>query len=149
MQSTLQKLNSSFYDLRGRACEFATCAFRDWLQLTYHFPDRCRGVQISLHDRRFMSQAGRTRYFARSATRGRSAIRGEDKNKALSFSSPRLALRARVALRAKYRVRPAWLIKRLRPNKVLLLIDQNPETSSFNPPPPPQKKYLKSVFIPF
>ena len=149
MQSTLQKLNSSFYDLRGRACEFATCAFRDWLQLTYHFPDRCRGVQISLHDRRLMSQAGRTRYFARSATRGRSAIRGEDKNKALSFSSPRLALRARVALRAKYRVRPAWLIKRLRPNKVLLLIDQNPETSSFNPPPPPTKKYLKSVFIPF
>ena len=40
-----------------------------------------------LHDRRFMSQAGRTRNFARSARR--------------------------VALRAKYRVRPAWLIKRL------------------------------------
>ena len=38
-----------------------------------------------------MSQAGRTRYFARSC----------------------LVLRARVALRAKYRVRPAWLIKRL------------------------------------
>ena len=35
------------------------------------------------------------------------------KNKALFFSSPRLALRARVAFRAKYRVRPAWLIKRL------------------------------------
>ena len=32
---------------------------------------------------------------------------------ALFFSSPRLALRARIALRAKYRVRPAWLIKRL------------------------------------
>ena len=31
----------------------------------------------------------------------------------LFFSFPRLALRARVALRAKYRVRPAWLIKRL------------------------------------
>ena len=46
---------------------------------------------FSLHDRRFMSQAGRTRYFARSC----------------------LVLRARVALRAKYRVRPAWLIKRL------------------------------------
>ena len=30
----------------------------------------------SLHDRRFMSQAGRTRYFARSATRARSARRG-------------------------------------------------------------------------
>ena len=29
------------------------------------------------------------------------------------FLFPRLALRARVALRAKYRVRPAWLIKRL------------------------------------
>ena len=55
----------------------------------------------SLLDRRFMSQAGRTRYFARSATRG------AGKNKALFFSSSRLALRA------KYRVRPAWLIKRL------------------------------------
>ena len=48
-----------------------------------------------------MNQAGRTRYFARSATRG------AGKNKALFFSSPRLALRA------KYRDRPAWLIKRL------------------------------------
>ena len=36
----------------------------------------------SLHDRRFMSQAGWTRYFARSATRARSARRGEEKNKA-------------------------------------------------------------------
>ena len=53
-----------------------------------------------------MSQAGRTRFFARSARRG------EEKNK-LFFSSPRLALRACVALRAKYRVHPAWLIKRL------------------------------------
>ena len=51
----------------------------------------CLNWYFSLHDRRFMSQAGRTRYFARSC----------------------LALRARVALRAKYRVRPAWLIKRL------------------------------------
>ena len=32
---------------------------------------------------------------------------------ALFFSSHRLALRARIALRAKDRVRPAWLIKRL------------------------------------
>ena len=40
----------------------------------------------SLHNRRFMSQAGRTRYFAR---------------------------KERVALHAKYRVRSAWLIKRL------------------------------------
>ena len=38
-----------------------------------------------------MSQAGRTRYFARSATRARRTRQ----------------------LRAKYRVRPAWLIKRL------------------------------------
>ena len=53
----------------------------------------------SLHDRRFMSQAGRTRYFARSARRGK------EKNKALFFSTSRLALRARV--------HPAWLIKRL------------------------------------
>ena len=43
----------------------------------------------------------------------RSARRGEEKNKALFFSSPRVALRARVVLRAKYRVRPAWLIRRL------------------------------------
>ena len=48
-----------------------------------------------------------------SATRAPSARRGEEKNKALFFSSPRLALRALVAFRAKYRVRPAWLIKRL------------------------------------
>ena len=58
-----------------------------------------------------MSQAGRTGYFARSTTRARSARRGEEKNKL--FSSPRLALRARVVLRAKYRVHPACLIKRL------------------------------------
>ena len=32
---------------------------------------------------------------------------------ALFFSFPRLALRTCVALRTKYRVRPAWLIKRL------------------------------------
>ena len=31
-----------------------------------------------------MSQAGRTRYFARSATRARSARRGEEKNKAIT-----------------------------------------------------------------
>ena len=30
-----------------------------------------------------MSQAGRTRYFARSATRARSARRGKEKNKAM------------------------------------------------------------------
>ena len=38
-------------------------------------------VGLSLHDRLFMSQAGRTRYFARSATRARSARRGKEKNK--------------------------------------------------------------------
>ena len=38
--------------------------------------------RCSLHDRRFMSQAGRTRYLARSVTRARSARRGEEKNKA-------------------------------------------------------------------
>ena len=72
----------------------------------------------SLHDRPFMSQAGRKRYFAWSAARARGARRGKEKNKALFLflflsSSSRLALRARVALRANYRVRPAWLIKRL------------------------------------
>ena len=51
---------------------------------------KCQNTS-SLHDRRFMSQAGRTRYFARSATRARRTRQ----------------------LRAKYRVRPAWLIKRL------------------------------------
>ena len=58
-------------------------------------------ARASLHDRRFMSQAGRRRY------------------------SHRLALRARVTLRAKYRDRPAWLIlkapvmqaKRVRANR--------------------------------
>ena len=34
-------------------------------------------------------------------------------NRRFIFSSPRPALRARVALRAKYRIRPAWLIRRL------------------------------------
>ena len=44
-------------------------------------------------------------------------------NRRFIFSFPRLALRARVALRAKYRVRPAWLIKRLscRLSRTLLL----------------------------
>ena len=41
----------------------------------------------SLHNRRFMSQARRTRYFERSAKRGRSARRREEKNKA-SVTSP-------------------------------------------------------------
>ena len=48
-------------------------------------------IIISLHDRRFMSQAGRTRYFARSAR-----LRGRE-NESFIFSSPRLAPRARVA----------------------------------------------------
>ena len=44
-------------------------------------------------------------------------------SKRLLFSSfPRLALRARVALRAKYRVRPAWLIKR---QSCRLILEQN------------------------
>ena len=43
--------------------------------------------KISLHDRRFMSQARRTRYFARSATQARSARRGEEKNQADGRSS--------------------------------------------------------------
>ena len=41
----------------------------------------------SLHSRRFMSQAMRTRHFERSAKRGRSARRREEKNKA-SVTSP-------------------------------------------------------------
>ena len=41
----------------------------------------------SLHSRRFMSQARRTRYFERSAKRGRSARRREEKNKE-SVTSP-------------------------------------------------------------
>ena len=36
----------------------------------------------SLHNRRFMSQARRTRHFERSAKRAQSARRGEEKNKA-------------------------------------------------------------------
>ena len=78
----------------------------------YRIPHQRHQCSSSLHDWRFMSQAGRTRYFARSTTRARSARRGKEKNKALFFFSPCLALRARVALRAKYCVRPAWLIKR-------------------------------------
>ena len=56
----------------------------------------------SLHNRRFMSQARRTRHFARSARRGE-----EKKIKLYFFSS------LRFALRAKCRVRLAWLIKHL------------------------------------
>ena len=41
-----------------------------------------KAESVSLHDRRFMSQAGQTRYFARSTTRARSARRGKEKNKA-------------------------------------------------------------------
>ena len=48
---------------------------------------QCRS-DISLHNRRFMSQAGRTRCFAWSATRARSARPGEEKYKALYFSLP-------------------------------------------------------------
>ena len=65
----------------------AKILFDKYLCQTPHNLAKC-----SLHDRRFMSQAGRTRYFARSARPG------EEKNKDLFFSSPRLALRA------KYRV---------------------------------------------
>ena len=49
-----------------------------------------------MHNRRFMSRAGLTRYFARNARRG------EEKNKASFFSSPRLAPRTLVSLRVKY-----------------------------------------------
>ena len=76
-----------------------------------------------LHDRPFMSKAGRTRYFARSATWARSARLGKEKKIIMFFSFPRLALRARVALRAKYGVRPAWLIKRLSCRLIWLGID--------------------------
>ena len=53
-------------------------------------------VYGSLHDRRFGSQAGRTRYFARSATRARSARRGEEKNKAPVRSPFFLLFRPRI-----------------------------------------------------
>ena len=55
------------------------------------FISRLRLGGTSLHDRRFISQAGRTRYFARSATWARSARRGEEKNKA-PVRSPLLLL---------------------------------------------------------
>ena len=55
---------------------------------------------LSLHDRRFMSQAGRARHFARSARR---------QGALYCFPSPRLALRARLALCAKC---PARLVSR-------------------------------------
>ena len=63
-----------------------------WQMVPFHIPGlelcilnwkvNALSSKYSLHDRRFMSQAGRTRYFARSATRARSARRGEEKNKA-------------------------------------------------------------------
>ena len=36
---------------------------------------------LSLHNRRFMSQVGRTRYFVQNATRAQSTRRGKEKNK--------------------------------------------------------------------
>ena len=60
-------------------------------------------AKCSLHDRRFMSQAGRTRYFARSARPREEKI----------YSSPRLALRARVAHLREISRPSFWLIKRL------------------------------------
>ena len=53
--------------------------------------DRPLSLSEGLDNRRFVSQARRIRHFARSARRG------EEKNKALFFSSPRLARRARFA----------------------------------------------------
>ena len=55
--------------------------FRKCIILVSLYDKYKEGIYSSLHDRRFMSQAGRTRYFARSATRARSARRGEEKNK--------------------------------------------------------------------
>ena len=53
--------------------------------------DRPLSLSEGLDNRSFVSQARRTRHFALSARRG------EEENKALFFSSPRLALRARFA----------------------------------------------------
>ena len=72
-----------------------------------------------------MSQAGQTRYFAQSPTRARSARRGKEK-------------RAGVALRAKNRVCPAWLIKRLscRLAQKLKFICETVSKSLYSRPPP-------------
>ena len=73
-----------------------------------------------------MSQVGRTRYFARKATRARCARRGKEKNKAFLFPSsslapreisrsPRLAHKAPVmpAIRAKQaKVHFAYFVRR-------------------------------------
>ena len=54
---------------------------KGWAKREFH--DDWGWVIVSLHDRHFMSQVGRRRYFAWSASRVRSARRGEQKNKAL------------------------------------------------------------------
>ena len=60
-------LNSSGFADRKHLCmESDLSTFRSWIVRRIF-----RKVINSLHDRRFMSQAGRTRYFARSATRVR------------------------------------------------------------------------------
>ena len=69
-------------------------------------------VLVSPYNRCFMSQARRTRHFSWSAKRVRSVRLGEAKNK-LFFSSPRVALRTRLAPCVKCRVCLAWFIKRL------------------------------------
>ena len=48
----------------------------------------------SLHDRTFMRQAGRTRYFARNATRAQSVRWGEEKNKTIFLFSSSRTLRS-------------------------------------------------------
>ena len=69
---------------------------------------------LSLHKRRFTSQARRTRHFARSARRGR---------RNFFFLFPHLAIRAGLALRVKCSFRLACLVNRL--------LCRLPRTSSF------------------
>ena len=84
-----------------------------------------------LHNSRFMSQARRTRHFARSGRRGR--------RKNFFFSSPHLAIRAFLALGVKCRFRLASLIKRLlcRLQRTSSFLIENDFKKFFKTAPPP------------
>ena len=68
----------------------------------------------SLHSRRFMSQARRTRHFERSAKRGRSARRREEKNKA-PVTSPFLSSSAHLRVQV---LNNGGDVKRTNENKI-------------------------------
>ena len=76
--------------MRARRAQ-VPCSMNICPNLTNHIIDLWRFHSrriLSLHDRRFMSQAGRTRYFAQSTTRARSARPGGERKISRSCRAP-------------------------------------------------------------